>query len=301
MNHSVVHCPGPISRRRFLKMGALTLGGLGMQGLLPLRLESAETGKTPDTSVILIWLPGGPPHMETYDMKPDAPAEYRGDFRPIQTNVPGIDVCELLAAARENCRQIHPRPLDRSQLRRPRRRPQAFPDRPRSSLAGRLRQRLPDGRLDGLRGRGQGRQAGVPNYIAGTDAGRDSRSTCSASAPPTSALRPIRSWSSAIPVRRSSRSRTSPWSQSAKDRLNERLDLLGRLDTHAVRARRQWHDGGDGCLQAEGSGVGDERDCPPSLRSVAGADRACASATACTPGASARCWLADWSNTEPAL
>jgi hypothetical protein len=46
--------------------------------------------------VIFVWLPGGPPHMETYDMKPDAPEEYRGDFRPIHTNVPGIDVCELL-------------------------------------------------------------------------------------------------------------------------------------------------------------------------------------------------------------
>ena len=46
--------------------------------------------------MIFVWLPGGPPHMETYDMKPDAPADYRGDFRPIKTNVPGIEVCELL-------------------------------------------------------------------------------------------------------------------------------------------------------------------------------------------------------------
>ena len=46
--------------------------------------------------MIFLWLPGGPPHMETYDMKPDAPAEYRGDFKPIRTKVPGLDVCELL-------------------------------------------------------------------------------------------------------------------------------------------------------------------------------------------------------------
>jgi hypothetical protein len=46
--------------------------------------------------VIFLWLPGGPSHMEMYDMKPDAPAEYRGDFKPIRTRVPGLDVCELL-------------------------------------------------------------------------------------------------------------------------------------------------------------------------------------------------------------
>ena len=61
------------------------------------RALAREAGRSgPDTSVILLWLPGGPPHMETYDMKPDAPSEYRGDFKPIKTNVPGIDVCEHL-------------------------------------------------------------------------------------------------------------------------------------------------------------------------------------------------------------
>src|SRR5262245_57295783 len=96
MSQPPVRCPGPLSRR-FLKVGALTLGGFGAGGLLPLRLAARGSDRpASDTSVILIWLPGGPPHMETYDMKPDAPAEYRGDFRPIRTNVPDIDVCELL-------------------------------------------------------------------------------------------------------------------------------------------------------------------------------------------------------------
>ena len=90
-------CPGPVSRRSFLKLCSLGLGGLGMNNLLGLRSQAKEAGaEVPDTSVILLWLPGGPPHMETYDMKPDAPAEYRGDFRPIRTNVAGIDVCEYL-------------------------------------------------------------------------------------------------------------------------------------------------------------------------------------------------------------
>ena len=58
--------------------------------------RAAGEAPTPDTSLIFIWLPGGPPHMETYDMKPDAPSDYRGVFNPIRTNVDGLDVCELL-------------------------------------------------------------------------------------------------------------------------------------------------------------------------------------------------------------
>jgi hypothetical protein len=86
-----------VSRRNFLKIGALTLGSaMGAQGVVPYRLEAANGRATQDTSVIFVWLPGGPPHMETYDMKPNAPEEYRGEFRPVRTNVPGIDVCEHL-------------------------------------------------------------------------------------------------------------------------------------------------------------------------------------------------------------
>ena len=58
--------------------------------------EAAIASPNSDTAVIFVWLPGGPPHLETYDMKPDAPAEIRGEFRPIRTVVPGIEVCELL-------------------------------------------------------------------------------------------------------------------------------------------------------------------------------------------------------------
>jgi hypothetical protein len=50
----------------------------------------------PDTSVLLVWLAGGPPHLDMYDMKPDAPDEYRGPFKPVRTNVRGLDVCELM-------------------------------------------------------------------------------------------------------------------------------------------------------------------------------------------------------------
>ena len=73
---------------------------LGMNLADSLRVQAAQPAGLPqvssDTSVIFIWLPGGPPHMETYDMKPDAPVEYRGIFRPIKTNVSGMEICELL-------------------------------------------------------------------------------------------------------------------------------------------------------------------------------------------------------------
>jgi Protein of unknown function (DUF1501) len=96
-NRSAQRCNGPVSRRSFLQIGALGLGGLGLSDLLRLRAEAnTKTGDAKDTAVIFVWLPGGPPHMEMYDMKPDAPSDYRGDFRPIRTNVPGLDVCELM-------------------------------------------------------------------------------------------------------------------------------------------------------------------------------------------------------------
>src|SRR4051812_39334529 len=92
-------CRGPISRRSFLKVGTLGVAGLGLSELLRIRSAAAAATtdqSTPDTAIIFVWLPGGPPHMETYDMKPEAPSEYRGIFSPIKTNVPGIEVCELL-------------------------------------------------------------------------------------------------------------------------------------------------------------------------------------------------------------
>ena len=89
-------CPGPVSRRSVLEAGSLGLGMLGLSDMLRLRAETLQpraASTAPDTSIIFIWLPGGPPHMEMYDMKPDAPEEYRGVFRPVRTNVRGLDVC----------------------------------------------------------------------------------------------------------------------------------------------------------------------------------------------------------------
>lgn len=89
-------CGGPVSRRSILQAGSLAVGGLGMADWLRLQAQGATDPAKKDHSVIFVWLPGGPPHMETYDMKPEAPADYRGEMRPIPTVVPGMDICELL-------------------------------------------------------------------------------------------------------------------------------------------------------------------------------------------------------------
>ena len=85
-----------ISRRRLLQVGFLGIGGLGLADLLRLQAQANPVAAPKDTAVILLWLGGGPSQLETYDMKPGAPADVRGPFRPIRTNVPGIEVCELL-------------------------------------------------------------------------------------------------------------------------------------------------------------------------------------------------------------
>src|SRR5436189_521252 len=88
--------PTPGTRRSFLRVGALTLGGLTLGDVLRLRAESPSPGRSRQKSIIMIHLSGGPSHLDMYDMKPNAPREYRGEFNPIQTNVPGIEICELM-------------------------------------------------------------------------------------------------------------------------------------------------------------------------------------------------------------
>ena len=86
-------CDG-LSRRRFLTVGGTVCGGLSLASLL--QAEQHLGVGTSHKSLINIFLAGGPPHQDMWDMKPDAPAEIRGEFQPISTNVPGIQICELL-------------------------------------------------------------------------------------------------------------------------------------------------------------------------------------------------------------
>ncbi len=88
---------GPsITRRKMLQMGALGLGGLTLADMLRLQARGAASTDHKDRAVIVLWVHGGPSHLETYDLKPDAPSATRSLFKPIRTRVPGMDVCELL-------------------------------------------------------------------------------------------------------------------------------------------------------------------------------------------------------------
>jgi hypothetical protein len=91
-------CPGTLPRRAFLRAGVVGAAGLTLPDLLRAgaSAESGAVSSSSDKSLIVLWLWGGPSHMETFDMKPEAPLEYRGDFRPVRTNVPGIEICEHL-------------------------------------------------------------------------------------------------------------------------------------------------------------------------------------------------------------
>ena len=165
-------CSGPISRRSLLQAGALGFWGLGMGDLLRLKAEAAPLpGADSDTSVIFIWLPGGPPHMEMYDMKPEAPTDYRGEFRPIPTVVPGLEVCEHLP--------LHARIADKFTIVRSI--AHEFADHGgghKRFLTG----RIPASPVDFVNDHPmvgsmvakvrERRNIGIPNYVAGTDAGR---------------------------------------------------------------------------------------------------------------------------------
>jgi hypothetical protein len=82
-----LNCDGA-ARRDFLRLGMLGLGGMSLPRLV--------ANQTKDKAMIFLWLAGGPGQMDTYDMKPDAPPDIRGEFKPISTNVDGIQVCELM-------------------------------------------------------------------------------------------------------------------------------------------------------------------------------------------------------------
>ncbi len=86
-------CDG-VARRDFLRVGALGMGGLALPQLLEAE-ALAKIGKS-HKAVIMVYLVGAPPHQDMFDLKMDAPREVRGEFRPIKTNVPGIEICEHL-------------------------------------------------------------------------------------------------------------------------------------------------------------------------------------------------------------
>ena len=89
-----LYCDG-IPRRDFLKVGALGVTGLSLSSYLRLA-EAGEVQAGKATSAIFVYLGGGPTHMDTFDLKPNAPKEFRGEFNPIKTNVSGVEISEYL-------------------------------------------------------------------------------------------------------------------------------------------------------------------------------------------------------------
>src|SRR5262245_34606412 len=85
-------CDG-YSRRGFLKIGGMAMGGLSLAQAL--QAEAATRSGRSHKAIINIYMPGGPSHIDLWDLKPDAPVEIRGEFSPIETNVPGIRINEL--------------------------------------------------------------------------------------------------------------------------------------------------------------------------------------------------------------
>jgi hypothetical protein len=85
-------CDG-VTRRSFLQVGGLAVGGLCLPNLLQ---AQERTGSRSNKSVIMVYLSGGMSHHDTFDMKPDAPSEIAGEFKPVQTNVAGVQMCEYL-------------------------------------------------------------------------------------------------------------------------------------------------------------------------------------------------------------
>jgi hypothetical protein len=83
-----------LTRREWLRIGGLALGGLALPDIL--RAEAHQGMRNPARGVIMVLLPGGPTHLDTFDPKPNAPAEIRGEFQPIATSVPGVNICEHL-------------------------------------------------------------------------------------------------------------------------------------------------------------------------------------------------------------
>jgi hypothetical protein len=231
-----------MTRRHFLGAGVLGLGTLGLTELWRMRAAAGRPQASADPAVILLWLPGGAPHMEMYDLKPDAPAEYRGDFRPIRTNVAGIDVCEHLP--------LHAKCADKYAIVRSVH--HTFSDHGgghKRFLTGRD-PLSPVGFVNDYPMVGsivakcrEGRDVGIPGYIAGVDGGRQQVDTFSfggaylgqATTPFTIAGDPAEGKFSvqnlSIPA-------------ALADRVQERRTLLARFDT----ARRETD--GSGAMSA---------------------------------------------------
>jgi len=223
-------CPGPLHRRSLLQAGAAAFTGLGLADLLRLQAQGAEPKSTGHDApaVIFLWMPGGPPHMETFDMKPEAPEDYRGAFRPIKTNVPGIEICEhlpLLAKLADKYTLIRSIAHDFADHggghkrfmtgRDPKESVGFINDFPAvGSMIAKMQER---------------RNVGVPNYVVGVDGGRQHIDTFSLG---TAYLGPAYApfWVAGDPSDAGFAVQNLGLAKEMEQRLDDRASLLGGLD-----------------------------------------------------------------------
>ena len=85
-----------LPRRDFLRIGGASLCGVSLLDVLRAQSQAAGAPAPKAKQMIVCWMAGGPPHTDMFDMKPDSGTDYKGEFRPIKTNLPGLDVCELM-------------------------------------------------------------------------------------------------------------------------------------------------------------------------------------------------------------
>jgi hypothetical protein len=234
----LANCPGPVTRRSLLTAGAAAFTGLGLADLLRLQATAAEatnSGKNGDPAVIFLWMPGGPPHMETFDMKPEAPEDYRGAFRPIKTNVPGIEICEHLPRLAKLADKFtlirsiahdfadHGGGHKRFMTGRDPKEPVGFVnDYP---AVGSMIAKMQEPRGDAA----GGQRGGVPNYVVGVDNGRQGIDTFSLG---TAYLGPAMApfWVVGDPSEAGFQVQNLGLAKAMEDRLDDRSSLLGGLD-----------------------------------------------------------------------
>jgi hypothetical protein len=94
----MIGCPSfrQFNRRNFLRIGGASLCGVTLLDVLRAQARAAGAPEPKARQMIVVWMAGGPPHTDMFDMKPDSPSDYRGEFKPIKSNLPGLDVCELM-------------------------------------------------------------------------------------------------------------------------------------------------------------------------------------------------------------
>ena len=164
---SILPCAGPLSRRGFMRIGLAGFASLSWPGLLRLRAENASKAPQEKTAVILVWLPGGLSHIDTYDPKPEIGSEYRGPFKTISSKVPGMQLTELIPLQAKIADKF-------TLLRSMTHRSGGHPAGHLTMLSGdpderdKPRPKLPDWMCvaNYLRSREQGRSTPLPNYVA---------------------------------------------------------------------------------------------------------------------------------------